>query len=69
MVYFIVTATSIFINSKRGNTIEVLLLLPWYGMVWYGMVTLFIRGISFRYIYIQVEKTNYPTKLESKIKN
>ena len=24
-----------------------------YGMVWYGMVTLFIHGISFRYIYIQ----------------
>ena len=47
---------------------EVLLLLPWYGMVWYGMVTLYIHGISFRYIYIQVENTNYPTKLESKIK-
>ena len=26
----------------------------WYGMVWYGMVTLFIHRISFRYIYIQV---------------
>lgn len=37
-------------------------------MVWYGMVTLFIHGISFRYIYIQVEKTNYLTKPESKIK-
>ena len=24
-----------------------------YGMVWYSMVTLFIHGISFRYIYIQ----------------
>ena len=36
--------------------------------VWYGIVTLFIHGISFRYIYIQVYKTNYLTKLESKIK-
>ena len=24
------------------------------GMVWYGMVILFIHGIFFRYIYIQV---------------
>ena len=24
------------------------------SMVWYGMVTLFIHGISFRYIHIQV---------------
>ena len=39
------------------------------GMVWYGMVILFIHGISFRYIYIRVEKTKYLTKLESKIKN
>ena len=27
-----------------------------YCMPWYGMVTLFIHGISFRYIYIQVQK-------------
>ena len=25
-----------------------------YGMVWYGMVSLFIHGISFRHIYIEV---------------
>ena len=24
-----------------------------YTVLWYGMVTLFIHGISFRYIYIQ----------------
>ena len=28
-------------------------------IVWYDMVSLFICGISFRYIYIQVEKTSY----------
>ena len=39
------------------------------GMVWYGVVTLFTHGISFRYIYIQIEKTNYLTKLESKVKD
>ena len=32
------------------------------------IVTLFIHSISFRYIYIQVQKTNSLTKLESKIK-
>ena len=39
-----------------------------HGMVWYSMVTLFIQGISFRYVYIQVKKTNCITKLGSKIK-
>ena len=46
-----------------------LLGMVWYGMVWYGMVTLFTHGISFRYIYIQIEKTNYLSKLESKVKD
>ena len=36
-------------------------------MVRYGMVTLFIHGISFRYI-LQSSIENYLTKLESKIK-
>ena len=39
-----------------------------YCMPWYGMVTLFIHGISFRYIYFQYRKTNYLTNLEYKIK-
>ena len=35
--------------------------------IWvYSMVTLFIHSISFRYIYIQVQKTNYPTKLQQR---
>ena len=38
------------------------------GMVWYGMVTLFIHGISFRYIYIHYRITNFLTNLKSKIK-
>ena len=42
---------------------------PLTCLVWYGMVTLFTHGISFRYIYIQREKTNYLTKLESKVKD
>ena len=36
------------------------------GMVWYGMVTLFKHGISFRYTFI--EKTNFLTSLKTKIK-
>ena len=35
-------------------------------MVWYGMVTLFKHGISFRYTFI--EKTNFLTSLKTKIK-
>ena len=35
-----------------------------YGMVWYGMVTLFKHGISFRYTFI--EKTNFLTSLKTK---
>lgn len=42
---------------------------PLTCLVWYGMVTLFTHGISFRHIYIQIEKTNYLTKLESKVKD
>ena len=42
---------------------------PLTCLVLYGMVTLFTHGISFRYIYIQIEKTNYLTKLESKVKD
>ena len=38
----------------------------WFGMVWYGMVTLFQHGISFRYTFI--EKTNFLTSLKTKIK-
>ena len=37
-----------------------------HGMVWYGMVTLFQHGISFRYTFI--EKTNFLTSLKTKIK-
>ena len=40
----------------------------WYGMVWYGMVTLFKHGISFRYTFIEKKKTNFLTNLKTKIK-
>ena len=38
--------------------------------LWYGMVTLFIHGISIRYIYIRFKyrKTNFLTNLKYKIK-
>ena len=38
------------------------------GMVWYGMVTLFKHGISFRYTFIEKKKTNFLTNLKTKIK-
>ena len=46
-------------QGKGSRDSDPLSCMVWYGMVWYGVVTLFTHGISFKYIYIQIEKTNY----------
>ena len=39
-----------------------------YGMVWYGMVTLFIHNVPLGTFTFKYRKTNFLTNLKSKIK-